>query len=465
MKNLNFLKVWLAVVSLLCISISGQAQFLRTSYFMEGSSHRMQLNPALMPGRGFINIPVVGSLNATVNSGSLGYRDVMDILDNSRDNDYFLSNNFMRRLNASNNLNVNLSTDILSAGWYRGKNFWSFNVGLRNDIGASIPKSMFEFMRDMNLRGSYDSLDDFLNINHTINGQKMRVNSYAELGLGFARNITDRLSVGGKVKMLLGIGNMELNINKIHVETPGISSSGVSTRASVQIDATLENSSKFLELPENSKGYIDEMAFGSFGFAGYGGAIDLGASYKLTKDLTLSASVLDLGFIKWSKSNTTVSSARADQTYDLADPSTLREFVDIVRSGEVLNYDLMQLETNENAAKSRTSSLTSTLVLGAEYALLDDWLVVGALYTGRFAKPKALNELSFSACIRPKNYFNVAASYSVLQGAGKTFGLAVKLGSFFAGTDYMFFGRNTKNVNAYLGVSIPLGKQKRIESL
>ena len=67
------------------------------------------------------------------------------------------------------------------------------------------------------------------------------------------------------------------------------------------------------------------------------------------------------------------------------------------------------------------------MVLGAEYALLNDWLVVGALYTGRFAKPKTLNELTFSACIRPTNAFNVAASYSVLQGAGKTFGLALKL--------------------------------------
>lgn len=80
-------------------------------------------------------------------------------------------------------------------------------------------------------------------------------------------------------------------------------------------------------------------------------------------------------------------------------------------------------------------------------------------------KPKIRFELTFSACIRPKNYFNVAASYSVLQGAGKTMGLAVKLGSFFVGTDYMFFGKNTKNVNAYLGVSIPLSKQKTAKNL
>ena len=83
----------------------------------------------------------------------------------------------------------------------------------------------------------------------------------------------------------------------------------------------MENSSKLLELPENENGdYIDEIDFGSFGFAGYGGAIDLGVSYKLLDKLTLSASVLDLGFIKWSKSNTSIARANTEQTYDLLDP-------------------------------------------------------------------------------------------------------------------------------------------------
>ncbi len=153
MKQLNSLKVWLSVVLLLCFSLSGQAQFLRTSYFMEGSNQRMELNPALMPGRGYLNIPVIGSLNATVNSSSLGYRDIMDIIENSDDSDYFMSNDFMNRLDATNNLNVNLSTDILSAGWYKGKNFWSVNVGARVDLGAQIPKSMFSFLHDIDQDG------------------------------------------------------------------------------------------------------------------------------------------------------------------------------------------------------------------------------------------------------------------------------------------------------------------------
>ena len=79
MKNLNFWKGLLGVAFLLLFSVSAHAQFLRTSYFMEGTHYRMQLNPALAPGRGYINIPAIGSLNATVNSSSLGYQDIIDI--------------------------------------------------------------------------------------------------------------------------------------------------------------------------------------------------------------------------------------------------------------------------------------------------------------------------------------------------------------------------------------------------
>ena len=465
-------KFFLVVGTLLAFANMGHAQFLRTSYFMEGSHYRQQLNPALTPGRGYINFPGVGSLNASVNSSSLGYQDVLDIIDNSEEGNYFMSSDFIGRLDNINNLNVNLSTDILSAGWYKGKNFWSFNIGLRNDIGASIPKSMFEFMRNM------DGLDvndwnRLANINEQVGKQSLEINSYAEVGVGFARNINDRLTVGGKVKALLGVGNLKLNINDITVKSNFNGYQGVDWdnltpeqldnlkgNASIHVDATLENSSKMIELPQNENGYIDEIEFGSFGFAGYGAAIDLGISYKLLDKLTLSASVLDLGFINWDKNNTSLSKATANQNYDLTNPSEAYDFVEKVSSGEILNYDMLQMTVNETAVESRKTNLTSTMVIGAEYELLGDWLAIGALYTARFAKPETLSELTFSANIRPKNNFNLAVSYSVLQAAGKTFGVAAKLGPLFVGTDYMFLGKNTKNVNAYVGISIPLAKQK-----
>ena len=452
---------------LFTVHCAGYAQFLRTSYFMEGTHYRQQLNPALAPGRGYLNLPVIGTFNASVNSSTLGYQDVMDIIDNTEGGDFFKSDAFINKLDNLNNLNVNLSTDILSAGWYKGKNFWSFNIGLRNDIGASIPKGMFEFMREMDGLSADDNLERLSNINQKVGHQSLEINSYAEVGVGLARNITERLTVGARVKALLGVGNLKLDINNIAVNS---NLSGYNTgdlndlngRAEIKVDATLENSSKLIELSEDD-GVIDEIEFGTFGLAGYGLGIDLGASYKLMDKLTLSASLLDLGFMKWSKNNTSVAKATANQSYDLTNSSDRYEFVDKVASGEVLNFDMLNMTLDKSAQKDRSTSLTSTLVLGAEYELLGDLLAVGALYTGRFAKPETLNELTLSANIRPKNNLNLALSYSLWQGSGKTFGVAAKLGPIFVGTDYMFFGKDTKNLNAYIGFSLPLNKQKKEE--
>lgn len=452
---------------LFTVHCAGYAQFLRTSYFMEGTHYRQQLNPALAPGRGYLNLPVIGTFNASVNSSTLGYQDVMDIIDNTEGGDFFKSDAFINKLDNLNNLNVNLSTDILSAGWYKGKNFWSFNIGLRNDIGASIPKGMFEFMREMDGLSADDNLERLSNINQKVGHQSLEINSYAEVGVGLARNITERLTVGARVKALLGVGNLKLDINNITVNS---NLSGYNTgdlndlngRAEIRVDATLENSSKLIELSEDD-GVIDEIEFGTFGLAGYGLGIDLGASYKLMDKLTLSASLLDLGFMKWSKNNTSVAKATANQSYDLTNSSDRYEFVDKVASGEVLNFDMLNMTLDKSAQKDRSTSLTSTLVLGAEYELLGDLLAVGALYTGRFAKPETLNELTLSANIRPKNNLNLALSYSLWQGSGKTFGVAAKLGPIFVGTDYMFFGKDTKNLNAYIGFSLPLNKQKPVE--
>ena len=452
---------------LFTVHCAGYAQFLRTSYFMEGTHYRQQLNPALAPGRGYLNLPVIGTFNASVNSSTLGYQDVMDIIDNTEGGDFFKSDAFINKLDNLNNLNVNLSTDILSAGWYKGKNFWSFNIGLRNDIGASIPKGMFEFLREMDGLSADDNLERLSNINQKVGHQSLEINSYAEVGVGLARNITERLTVGARVKALLGVGNLKLDINNITVNS---NLSGYNTgdlndlngRAEIRVDATLENSSKLIELSEDD-GVIDEIEFGTFGLAGYGLGIDLGASYKLMDKLTLSASLLDLGFMKWSKNNTSVAKATANQSYDLTNSSDRYEFVDKVASGEVLNFDMLNMTLDKSAQKDRSTSLTSTLVLGAEYELLGDLLAVGALYTGRFAKPETLNELTLSANIRPKNNLNLALSYSLWQGSGKTFGVAAKLGPIFVGTDYMFFGKDTKNLNAYIGFSLPLNKQKKEE--
>ena len=491
-------------IMLVC-TLSANAQFLRTSYFMEGTHYRQQLNPALTPTKGYFNLPVIGAVNATVGSTSLGYQDIIDIIDDG--DDFYTKPDFMNRLKDNNKLNVNFSTEILSAGWYKGKNFWSFNIGLRTDIGANLTKNMFTFLNEMETVE-----ENWRNSNYDISGQQLNINAYTEIGLGLSRQINSRLTVGARVKALLGIGNMELKLNRVAMSanlpsdqqinqwssesywnsmTPSQAAQAAQElkdkfnnyHANLTVGAELKSSFKGLELEEEEgKDYVTDFDFdsGKLGIAGYGFGIDLGASYKILDNLTVSASVLDLGFISWSKSSTKIASANPDpidikgSTYanmvDPNNPNTVMNavnqlqndaqgYMDRVTNGDVLDYDMLQLEVSD-AKESRKSRLASILVLGAEYGFFNNKLAVGVLSTTRFVQPDALTELTFSANYRPKSWFNVALSYSAIQSAGKSFGLGLKLGPLFVGTDYMFLGKNSNSVNGFVGVSIPLGGRK-----
>lgn len=452
MKGFLNRRIWLVAGSLL-LGMTVHAQYLRTSYFMEGTSSRLELNPGLQPMRGYFNIPVLGSFNVGTSSNVLGINDIIDVLDSGED--IFLNDDLYSRLKSDNRLNVNLKTDVLSFGWYAGKGFWNVNVGLRADVGASIPQSMFEYLRRVN------NTED---INGSFSNMNFNLNAYAEIGLGYFRQITEKLSVGGRVKVLLGIARAEMAVDNFDIYVDDALTNGdytelnpYQTYGSATVNARVSTTMKGGGLSfDETTGQIDgfDIDGSNFGIAGAGFGIDLGASYKVWDNLTVSAAVLDLGFIKWKEGETTVA-APANGSFEVTG-SNYQDFLD----GDFLSMDRFNFVQDKEAAEDTKTTLASTILLAGEYGLLDNKLSVGAIYTARFAEPKTLNELTFSATYRPKNWFNIAASYSPIQAGGKSFGLALKLGALFLGTDYMYFGNSSKAVNAFIGLSIPLGKSR-----
>ncbi len=107
-------------IMLVC-TLSANAQFLRTSYFMEGTHYRQQLNPALTPTKGYFNLPVIGAVNATVGSTSLGYQDIIDIIDDG--DDFYTKPDFMNRLKDNNKLNVNFQYKFFLQDGIKEKTF------------------------------------------------------------------------------------------------------------------------------------------------------------------------------------------------------------------------------------------------------------------------------------------------------------------------------------------------------
>ena len=443
---------------------AAQAQYLRSSYFMEGTSARLQLNPGLQPTKGYFNMPIIGSFNMSASSNVLGTSDIIDLMDSG--SDLYSNDKLFDRLKADNRLNVNLNTDILSFGWYRGKGFWSVNVGLRADFGAELAKDMFSMMRTMN----GFALEDVAGTNqsYSLSNQTLNMKAYAEIGLGYSRRITEKLTVGGRVKVLLGLARAEMNINQfdLNLDVPNPQYANYESRGELSpsdwygshydysANGNVITTLKGGGMTFDNNGMIDnfDLDAGDLGIAGSGFGIDLGASYKVWDNLTVSASILDLGFLKWKESETTVA------TVSGGDEVTINsENYDRYIGGDFLSFERFDFEEGSPEKVKTKTRLYSTLLLAGEYGLLNNKLSVGAMYTARFAEPKTLNELTFLATFRPKNWLNAAISYSPIQASGKSIGLAVKLGPLFVGTDYMFFGGNSKSVNGFLGISFPLG--------
>lgn len=448
----------------------GQAQFVRSSYFMDGAQYRLQLNPALAPDRGFVNLPGIGQANASYYSNSLGLDDALDIIDNAEDADYFTTNKFYSKLKDMNRMSINAGTDLLSVGFWHGKEFMSVNISVKADGNVRAPLEMFTFLRDMKGVNSNDYRDYSL----SFKDGELNVNTYTELGFGYTRIINEHVSLGGRVKALLGLGNVRLKLDNVDIKTnlegldpnldwttadPLMLAQAVGT-ASVDVVAELESSMHGLNYIVNDRGYIDDIDFktSKMGVAGFGAGLDFGVEYNINKSISLSAAINDLGFIKWSKGNTIMAHSNTDDLhYDSNNPGDMVRFSDVVATGELLNLDMLRLNIDEQAAKSRTTNLTSTLALGAEYRLVNDQLHFGLLYTNRFVKSNNQSELTMAVNYHPHSLLDFALSYSPIMCGGKSFGLAMKLGPLFIGTDYMYLGKDTKCFNALAGISIPLG--------
>lgn len=462
---------------LLFCTITANAQFLRTSYFMEGNQYRMQLNPALMPTRGYINVPVAGALNVAVNSNTMGVNDVIDIF---KDNTDFLHNQtFLNKLNDKNNINMTLNSDIISFGWYdKDKNFWSFNIGEKVDFGATVRKSMFTFLDEV----TQDNYEFNGAKKYAIEDQTLNMNAFTEVGLGYSRKINDLLTVGGKAKLLLGNARAKMTIQNIDADYNLPKDYNTITpltkdlyHAKLNVNSTLEANAEGLEWEEstNSDGqYISGVNYNQPGLAGYGAALDLGAVLNLG-NLSLSAAIVDLGFINWTSSSckdatSTVAVDFEGRDYEYSQDgvnklkSDIQDYENRIKSENILNSDLLGLRKSTNT-QARKTQLNMTAVGGASYTLGNS-LTLGALYTARFVEPKTQDEVTVSANLHPTNWFNLAVSYSAIQSYGKSFGLGIKLGLLFVGTDYMYFGDNSKAVNAYLGLSIPIGRSKNSEN-
>ncbi len=458
------------IIFILCLISAGvSAQTLYSSYFLERMPYRHRLNPALINDYGYFSIPILGNLDIQIN-GNMAlshflYPSGNELLTGLHPS--IPSKEFIGSLKNVNNMSESIDLTILSLGFFGFNGFNTLDISFKNNLDFFLPKDLFAFLKD----GQDKEVTQY-----DIKDLRIKSNNYIELALGHAHRITDQLTVGAKVKALVGLANIDARIDRMTVtlsdEQWMIQSKGIA-------DLSLAGAN----LETNSDGEINGFDFNSseIGIAGMGGAIDLGATYKIFDNLTVSMALTDIGFIHWNKN-------KRGETPDGEfvfngfehigaedDDSGNNSFDD---ETDKITDDLEALfKFRESSISSRNTWLKTTMNIGAEYGLLNNKISFGLLSSTRFSTPKTWTKLMATANLRPAKFFMAAINGSV-SNTGSSWGAVINLCpkgfNIFIGADCIasrytpqYIPVNSTNMSFSFGINIPLGsdpllKNKRV---
>jgi hypothetical protein len=390
---------------------------------MPGVPQSHLLNPATQPRCGFyLGLPLVSPLQLNVENSAFSVNDVLwydgdstiTFMHPDADQDKFLDN-----FGKSNYISTDVSTNIVSFGFRSGDMYFTYEITQRVSIRASYPGDMIRLA----LKGNEEG-DEF-----DLSGFGVNAFSYLELSMGVSRKLSDILHVGYKSKILFGQANMSTKRTDITLTTD----EDWIVRSKFDINATLpgviiptdaDGNFKYddIDFEEDlqTSDYI-KMATGNFGLA-----LDLGVHFKPIEKLTLSASILDLGFIKW-KNYTFNITQDAEFIFDGIEV----EFNDSTDFGENLLDSLENTFVLNETENSYSTFLPAKIYLGVKYDIIDE-ISVSALSRTEFYKGRLRQQFNLSANFYPIKMVAASINYSIMNKTFNNFGLglALKAGPF-----------------------------------
>ena len=399
-------------VAALGMASAASAQNLNSGYFTEGYLYRHDLNPAFANEQNYIAMPALGNFNVGINS-NLGVNDVLFNV-NGRTalflNPNVSASEFLSGINDKNKINENLKIQILGAGFKGSGGYNTIEINDRQSLGVQVPGSILRLAKDGVQNQTYDISD----LHPSAVG-------YAELALGHSRQINENLRVGAKLKVLLGIANVDAEVTKGQITLGEDSWTGVTNaklQASIKdLKFEMEEKERGAEGEETTHRYVSGIDDSSWGINGFGLAVDLGAEYKLDDNWKFSAAILDLGYIGWNtnfvaSTNGDKQVSTGDYKFNLDDDEahSFENEMDRLTEGLAALYEL----DDNGDAGSRSKALAATMNLGVEYTPdFYNKMSFGLMNSTRFAGKYSYTDFRLSANVAPCKIFSASANFSV----------------------------------------------------
>ena len=461
MKKIVFI---IFVLALMMGMNAAKAQQVSPVDFMKMNPYQMKSNPAAkLPYESVMSI-AIGNTNLSLQHTGLRYDNFFDF--DAQDVPTTLNlRKLANGLNESNFLGINSETQLFTLYRSIGNGMLTFDWGVKVRGDLKFSDDLFKLLAYGNSvfvgEGNPANVDVNLNLN-----------AYREFAIGYQHNINEKLSIGGRAKLLFGLANLATSNANVKLFTDPDSYAlrimeNVGVMASLPRVFTLENG-----VLNANGGFIWSDLFRNVGFG-----MDLGVEYRFNKHFGVMAAVNDLGFIRWKLNNVKLESKIEDagQFYDdgsflfngldtdqlqliISDEYYRERFLDTLKQ-----YFPMELT---NADKYTTGLNTNVLLRG--YYDIDGknrftLQAQGMFYNSGF-RPAVT--LAYSGSFFKK--IDVCASYTVMKDSYDNIGLglAFNLGVFhiYAASNNvlgLFKPLNTSALDAQVGIVFNLWKAEK----
>ncbi|TKG90132.1 hypothetical protein EYV94_24320 [Puteibacter caeruleilacunae] len=415
----------LLIAGLLVVAEFAMGQGALTLYHLMGQPMSEEINPAVHrdSSRLVIGFPLLSGIDINANS-DFAYSDLIHYGSGEQSDSLIVDfNTFHDALRNHNSLLQEVSIDYFNFGFWSRRYYFSFHIRDKQLGQSKFDKKLVTFFRDGNA--------NYLGQNYDLGSIGMNFLHYREYAVGVSKDLDERFTVGGTLKMLFGKSNLLMNKLKLDVES-GAQGEHLTLRAtgdamiSAPVDITFDENG----FVDDVDGRLDEFGDYFFNNKNLGFGVDLGVNFKATSKLHLGLSLVDFGFIRWD----------AD-LYDLTEEGEFRfEGVDLSQSinENAPGYkpardafedlaDSIQSGFRINESRSfYVSQLPKKIYLAGSY-FLDGRTSIGLI--GRFYQYEGYSDVSATLSANKKigQSLGVSVSYSMMKRQFDNIGLGMSL--------------------------------------
>jgi len=291
-------KKYLLFFSLLIILQKIVAQD-NTMYMLHQLPQANMLNPAVdFSCKFYIELPVISSIKFAYNNTSFSFKDFIRQGTGTKVDSMILDfDNIYNKLGKNNAIYAEIENVLIGAGFHWKKYMISARIYHTHQAGIFYNKDLIA-LKD----GNWDPVTD-RPVNFDLTRNEANAISYLGISLGISKQYTNQLRMGARLSYLKGMLNYNTTKSKLNITT-------TEQPLTVDVNANYNSNASFpMEYDRDASGMIysirpttDNLIKNYIFNKNRGLAFEFGIVYDFISKTKFSASILNLGFIRW-KSN------------------------------------------------------------------------------------------------------------------------------------------------------------------